>query len=105
MSLIACGSTMYLSRLSMVCFRDDSRERQEIFMCLAGLLIYCVSNFCRFVNGGAEISIKSFFNEIISVDLTVCHKQIEEKWRQQIIAVAEHEFSNIEGIFTFTSNV
>ena len=30
------------------------------------------------------------------MDLTVCHKQIEEKWRQQIIVVAEHEFSNIE---------
>ena len=34
----------------------------------------------------------------ISRDLTVCHKQIEEKWRQQIIVVVEHEFSNIEGI-------
>ena len=33
---------------------------------------------------------------VISIDLTVCHKQIEEKWRQQIIVVAE--FSNIEGI-------
>ena len=32
------------------------------------------------------------------MDLTVCHKQIGEKWRQQIIVVAEHEFSNIEGI-------
>ena len=32
------------------------------------------------------------------MDLTVCHKQIEEKWRQQIIVVAEPEFSNIEGI-------
>ena len=35
---------------------------------------------------------------VVSMDLTVCHKQIEEKWRQQIIVVAEHEFSNIEGI-------
>ena len=35
---------------------------------------------------------------VISMDLTVCHKQIEENWRQQIIVVAEHEFSNIEGI-------
>ena len=35
---------------------------------------------------------------VIFMDLTVCHKQIEEKWRQQIIVVAEHEFSNIEGI-------
>ena len=32
------------------------------------------------------------------MDLTVCHKQTKEKWRQQIIVVAEHEFSNIEGI-------
>ena len=35
---------------------------------------------------------------VISMDLTVCHKLIEEKWRQQIIVVAKHEFSNIEGI-------
>ena len=34
---------------------------------------------------------------VICMDLTVCHKQIEEEWRQQIIVVAEHEFSNIEG--------
>ena len=32
------------------------------------------------------------------MDLTVCHKQIEEKWRKNIIVVAEHEFSSIEGI-------
>ena len=32
------------------------------------------------------------------MDLTVYHKQIDEKWRKQIIVVAEHEFSNIEGI-------
>jgi len=32
------------------------------------------------------------------MDLTDCHKQIEEKWRQKIIVVTEHEFSNIEGI-------
>ena len=31
---------------------------------------------------------------VISMDLTVCHKQIEEKWRQQIIVQVEHEFSN-----------
>ena len=30
--------------------------------------------------------------------MNVCHNQIEEKWRQQIIVVTEHEFSNIEGI-------
>ena len=35
---------------------------------------------------------------VISMDLIVCHKQIVEKWRQQIVVVAEHEFSNIEGI-------
>ena len=32
------------------------------------------------------------------MDLTVCHKKIEEMWRQQIIMVAKHEFSNILGI-------
>ena len=32
---------------------------------------------------------------VISMDLTVCHKQIEEKWRQQIIVMAEHEFAVI----------
>ena len=37
---------------------------------------------------------------VICMDLTVCHKQMEEKWTQQIIMVAEHEcyFSNIQGI-------
>ena len=36
---------------------------------------------------------------VICMDLTVCHQQIEEKWKQLIIEVAEHEFSrNIEGI-------
>ena len=33
-------------------------EEDEIFVCLAVLL--CVQ-FCRFVNGGAKISIKSYF--------------------------------------------
>lgn len=32
------------------------------------------------------------------MDLTVCHKQIEEKWRQQITVVADRAFSNIQGI-------
>ena len=35
---------------------------------------------------------------VISMDLTVCYKQVEKKWRQQIIVVAEHEFTSIEGI-------
>ena len=35
---------------------------------------------------------------VLCMDLTVCHKQIEKNWRQQIIAVAEQVFSNIEGI-------
>ena len=35
---------------------------------------------------------------VIIMDLTVCHKQIKKEWRQQIIVVAEHEFSNIKGI-------
>ena len=46
MSLIACGSIYegheWLS--------DDSRGRQEIFMCFADLLC---EQFCRFVNEGA----------------------------------------------------
>ena len=38
-------------------------------------------------------------SRVISMDSAACHKLIEEKWRQQIIVVAEHEFSNIaEGI-------
>ena len=36
--------------------------------------------------------------EILHTKMNVCHNQIEEKWRQQIIVVTEHEFSNIEGI-------
>ena len=33
---------------------------------------------------------------VISIDLTVCHKQIVEEWRQQIIVVAKHKFCSIE---------
>ena len=32
------------------------------------------------------------------MDLTVCHKQIAEEWRQQIIVVAKHKFSSNERI-------
>ena len=32
---------------------------------------------------------------VICMDLTVCHKQIEEKWRQQINMVAEHELKDV----------
>ena len=35
---------------------------------------------------------------VIFMDLTVCHKQIEEEWRQQIIVVSKHKFSSIERI-------
>ena len=35
---------------------------------------------------------------VISMDLNVCHKQIAEEWRQQIIVVAKHKFSSIERI-------
>ena len=38
------------------------------------------------------------YSWVISMDLAVCHKEIEEKWRQQIILVAKHEFCNVEGI-------
>ena len=33
---------------------------------------------------------------VISMDLTVCHKQIVEERMQQITVVAKHEFSSIE---------
>ena len=39
-------------------FSNYSRGRQEIFMSLAVLLC---EQFCRFANGDAEISIKSYF--------------------------------------------
>ena len=39
-------------------FSDDSPGRQDIFMCLAALLC---EQFCPFANGGAKISIKSYF--------------------------------------------
>ena len=32
------------------------------------------------------------------MDLTVCHKQIAEEWRQQIIVVEKYKFSSIERI-------
>ena len=32
------------------------------------------------------------------MDLTVCDKQIEEEWRQQITVVAKHKLSIIERI-------
>ena len=54
MSLITCGSI----HEGHEWFSNDSRGRQEIFMCLAVLLC---EQFCRFANGGAKISIKSYF--------------------------------------------
>ena len=54
MSLITCGSI----HQGHEWFSDDSRGRQEIYMCLAALLC---EQFCRFANGGAKISIKSYF--------------------------------------------
>ena len=53
-SLITCGSI----HEGHEWFSDDSRGRQEIFMCLAALLC---EQFCRFANEGAKISIKSYF--------------------------------------------
>ena len=55
MSLITCGSI----HKGHEWFSNDSRGRQEIYMCLAALL--CDQEFCRFANGGAKISIKSYF--------------------------------------------
>ena len=43
-------------------------------------------------------SIITSYSCVISMDLTVCHKQIAEEWRQQIIVVAKHKFSSIERI-------
>ena len=54
MSLIACGSI----HEGHEWFSDDSRGRQEIFMCLAAQLC---EQFCRLANEGAKISIKSYF--------------------------------------------
>ena len=48
MSLIACGSI----HEGHEWFSDDSRGRQEIFMCLAAQLC---EQFCRFANEGAKI--------------------------------------------------
>ena len=53
-SLIGCGSI----HEGHEWFNDDSRGRQEMFMCLAALLW---EQFCRFANEGAKISIKSYF--------------------------------------------
>ena len=44
--------------LCHVWFSDNSRGRQEIFICLAVLVC---EQFCQFANGGAKISIKSYF--------------------------------------------
>ena len=33
---------------------------------------------------------------VISMDLTVCHKQIAEEWRQQIIVVAKQGRKNFQ---------
>ena len=54
MSLITCGSI----HQGHEWFSDDSRGRQEIFMCLAAQLC---EQFCRFANEGAKILIKSYF--------------------------------------------
>ena len=54
MSLIACASIHECHEW----FSDDSRGRQEIFMCLAAQLC---EQFYRFANEGAKISIKSYF--------------------------------------------
>ena len=35
---------------------------------------------------------------VLSMDFTVCHKQIAEEWRQQIFVVGKHKFSSMERI-------
>ena len=52
MSLITCGSI----HEGHEWFSDDSRRRQEVFLCLAALLC---EQFYRFANGGSKISSKS----------------------------------------------
>ena len=54
MNVIACGSI----HEGHEWFSDDSRGKQEIFMCLAAQLC---QQFYRFANEGAKISIKSYF--------------------------------------------
>ena len=54
MSLITCGSI----HEGHEWFSAESRGRQEI---LCVWLLYHVSDFYRFANGGAKISIKSYF--------------------------------------------
>ena len=43
----------------------------------------------------ARDNYRLFLCHIYALD---CHKQIEEKWRQKIIVVGEHEFSSMEEI-------
>ena len=59
MSLIACGSI----HEGHEWFSDNSRGRQEIFMCLAALLC---EQFCRFANEGANDVDQVLLREIIS---------------------------------------
>ena len=66
MFLITCGSI----HEGHEWFSDYSRGRQEIFMSLAVLLC---EQFCRFANGGAMISIKSYFMR--SLFLSQCIQQ------------------------------
>ena len=35
---------------------------------------------------------------VISMNLTVCHKQIEKEWRQQTVVEAKHKLSNFNCI-------
>ena len=51
-------------------FSDDSREKQEIFLCLAAQLSY-VSNFCRFPNGGAKILINAYFIGLLTRPVSI----------------------------------
>ena len=48
-------------------------EEDEIFMCLAVLLC---EQFCRFANGGAKISIKSYFMRSF-VFVSVCSAAVK----------------------------
>jgi len=63
MSSIVCGRIHQgHERFILVITPQDDRR----FLCVCtNWLIYCVSKFCVFANGGANILIKSFFMQII----------------------------------------
>ena len=73
MFLIACGSI----HEGHEWFSDDSRGRQEIFLCLAALLC---EQFCRrFANGGVKIYRSSFLRVFSSSEVLAKITSIRSK--------------------------